>query len=152
MLAGEGDGTPLQYSSWKIPWTEEPGGLQSMELRRVGHHWTTSLSTFMHWRRKWQPTPVFLPGESQGWQSLLSCRLGSHRIGHDWSDLAAAIAADVGNLISGSSAFSKTSLNVWKFRVHTVEAWLGEFWANFTSVWDECNGVVVWAFLEIMCT
>ena len=59
------------YSStlaWKIPWTEKPGRLQSMGSRRVGHHWETSLSlfTFMHWRRKWQPTPVFLPGESQG--------------------------------------------------------------------------------------
>ena len=54
--------------AWKIPWTEEPGKLQSMESRRVGHDWATSLSlfTFMHWRRKWQPTPVFLPGESQG--------------------------------------------------------------------------------------
>ena len=54
--------------AWKIPWTEEPGRLQSMGLLRVGHDWKTSLSffTFMHWRRKWQPTPVFLPGESQG--------------------------------------------------------------------------------------
>ena len=53
--------------AWKIPWMEEPGGLQSMGLRRVRHDWATSLSlfTFMHWRRKWQPTPVFLPGESQ---------------------------------------------------------------------------------------
>ena len=52
----------------KIPWTEEPGRLQSMGSLRVGHNWATSLSlfTFMHWRRKWQPTPVFLPGESQG--------------------------------------------------------------------------------------
>ena len=59
--------------AWKIPWTEEPGGLQSMESLRVGHDWVTSLSvfTFMHWRRKWQPTPVFLPGESQGWGSLV---------------------------------------------------------------------------------
>jgi len=55
--------------AWKIPWKEEPGGLQSMGSLRVGHDWATSLSlfTFMHWRRKWQPTPVFLPGESQGW-------------------------------------------------------------------------------------
>ena len=47
---------------------EEPGRLQSMGSLRVGHDWATSLSlfTFMHWRRKWQPTPVFLPGESQG--------------------------------------------------------------------------------------
>jgi len=54
--------------AWKIPWTEEPGRLQSMGSLRVGHSWATSLSlfTFMHWRRKWQPTPVFLPGESQG--------------------------------------------------------------------------------------
>ena len=55
--------------AWKIPWTEEPGGLQSMGSRRVGHGWAISLSlfTFMHWRRKWRPTPVFLPRESQGW-------------------------------------------------------------------------------------
>ena len=54
--------------AWKLPWTEEPGGLQSMGSLRVGHNWVTSLSllTFMHWRRKWQPTPVFLPGESRG--------------------------------------------------------------------------------------
>ena len=66
--------------AWIIPWTEEPGGLQSMGLLRVGHDWATSLSlfTFMHWRRKWQPTPVFLPGESQGQRSLVGCRLWSH--------------------------------------------------------------------------
>jgi len=63
--------------AWKIPWMEEPGRLQSMGLLRVGHDWATSLSpfTFMHWRRKWQPTPVFLPGESQGWRSLVGCCL-----------------------------------------------------------------------------
>ena len=63
--------------AWRIPWMEEPGGLQSMGSRRVGHDWATSLSlfTFMHWRRKWQPTPVFLPGESQGRRSLVGCRL-----------------------------------------------------------------------------
>ena len=62
---------------WKIPWTEEPGRLQSMWSLRVGHDWVTSLSlfTFMHWRRKWQPTPVFLPGESQGQGNLVGCRL-----------------------------------------------------------------------------
>ena len=63
--------------AWKIPWTEEPGRLQSMGSLRVRHDWATSLSlfTFMHWRRKWQPTPVFLPGESQGRGSLVGCRL-----------------------------------------------------------------------------
>ena len=66
--------------AWKIPWTEEPGRLQSMGSLRVGHDWATSLSlfTFMHWRRTWQPTPVFLSGESQGWRSLVGCRLWGH--------------------------------------------------------------------------
>ena len=66
--------------AWKIPWTEEPGGLQSRGSLRVGHDWTTSLSlfTFMHWRRKWQPSPVFLPGESQGQWSLVGSHLWSH--------------------------------------------------------------------------
>ena len=63
--------------AWKIPWTEEPGRLQSMGSRRVGHDWATSLSlfTFMHWKRQWQPTPVFLPGEFQGRGSLVGCHL-----------------------------------------------------------------------------
>ena len=63
--------------AWKIPWMEEPGRLQSMGSLRVGHDWATSLSLFtlMHWRRKWQPTPVFLPGESQGRGSLVGCCL-----------------------------------------------------------------------------
>ena len=58
--------------------------------------------------------------------------------------------ADVGNLISGSSAFSKTSLNIWKFSVHVL---LKPHWEKFeyyfASMWDECNCVVVWAFFGI---
>ena len=63
--------------AWKIPWMEEPGRLQSMGSQGVGHDRATSLSlfTFMHWRRKWQPTPVFLPGESRGQGSLMGCCL-----------------------------------------------------------------------------
>ena len=63
--------------AWKIPRMEEPGGLQSMGLWRIRQDWATSLSlfTFMHWRRKWQPTPVFLSGESQEQQNLVGCRL-----------------------------------------------------------------------------
>ena len=65
---------------------------------RVGHDWATSLSlfTFLHWRRKWQPTPVFfvrrIPGteEPGGLPSM-----ASHRVGHDWIDLAASAAADL---------------------------------------------------------
>ena len=174
--------------AWKIPWEEEPGRLQSMELLRVGHDLATSLSlslfTFMHWRKKWQPTPVLLPGESQGWQSLVGCHLWGRteldtteairssssifpfmvltvdswpayrylRRYVRWSGIPISFRIfqivvihivkgfgiinkaevdiflelscffydpmDVGNLISGSSAFSKSSLNIWKFSVY----------------------------------
>ena len=68
----------------KIPWMEEPGRLQSMgqlQVRRYKSdvterlHFHFSLFTFTQWRRQWQPTPVLLPGESQGRQSLVGCRL-----------------------------------------------------------------------------
>ena len=74
----EGSGTPLQSSCLENPMD---GGAwwatQSMGWHRVGHDSATSLSlfTFMHWRRKWQPTPVFLPRESQGQGSLVGCHL-----------------------------------------------------------------------------
>ena len=66
--------------AWKIPWKEEPGRLQSMGSLRVRHDWATSLScfTFMHWRRKWQPTPVILPGESHGRRNLEGCSPWGH--------------------------------------------------------------------------
>ena len=66
--------------AWKIPWTEEPGRVQSMGLLRVGHDWVTSLSfsTFMHWRRTWQPTPVLLPRESHGRRGLVGCSSWGH--------------------------------------------------------------------------
>ena len=74
---GEGNGIHSSTLAWQIPWMEEPGRLQSMGSLGVEHDWATSLSlfTFMHWRRKWQPTPVFLPGESQGRGSLVGCHL-----------------------------------------------------------------------------
>ena len=71
----------------KIPWTEEPGRLHSMGSLRVGHDWATSLwlFTFMHWTRKWQPTPTLawkIPWTEElgGLQSV-----GSQRVGHDWA-------------------------------------------------------------------
>ena len=78
--------------AWKIPWVEEPGRLQSMGLLRVRHDWATSLwlFTFMHWRRKWQPTSVFLPGESQGRGSLVGCCLW----GRTEMDMTEATAAN----------------------------------------------------------
>ena len=67
--------------AWKIPWTEELGGLQFMGSLGVRHDWAISLGlfTFMHWRKKWQPTPVFLPGEPQGQRSLADDTLGAHK-------------------------------------------------------------------------
>ena len=76
---GEGNGTPLQNSCLENPMDGGAmgGRLQTMGLQRVGHDWATSLSLFpfIHWRRKWQPTPVFLPGESQERGSLVGRRL-----------------------------------------------------------------------------
>ena len=58
--------------------------------------------------------------------------------------------ADVGNLISGSSAFSKTSLKIWKFSVHIqLKPSLEKFQHYYAGVWDECNRVVVWTFFGI---
>ena len=58
--------------------------------------------------------------------------------------------ADVGNFISGSSAFSKSNLNIWKLTIHVLlKPGLENFELYFTSMGEECNCVVVWAFLSI---
>ena len=115
--------------AWKIPWMEEPGRLQSMGSLRVRHNWATSpsLPIFMHWKRKWQPTPVFLPGESHGQRSLVGCIhgvtqsrtrlkwLSSSSIGNNGASLVAQVvknlpanAEDAGDwdLITGSGRSS----------------------------------------------
>ena len=84
--------------AWKIPWMEEPGRLQSMGSLRVRHDWATSISlfTFMHWRRKWQPTPMFLPGKSQGRWGLVGCHLwGLTESDTTEAELAAAVTAAI---------------------------------------------------------
>ena len=113
---------------------EEPGRLQSTGSLIVGHDWATSLSlfTFMHWRRKWQPTPVFLPGESQGWGSLVGClpSMGSHRVGHDRSDLPAVAAAWLSNVPLLSNWATKYSIVYMyhSFLIHSsVDGHLGCF-------------------------
>ena len=79
-LVGEGNGTPLQYSCLENPMDGGGWWAAVHGVARVGNDWATSLSlfTFMNWRRKWQPTPVFFLGESQGWGSLVGCHLWGH--------------------------------------------------------------------------
>ena len=73
---GEGSDTALQYSCLANPMD---GGAWWAAVHGVARSRTLlSDFTFLHWRRKWQPTPVFLPGESQGRGSLVGCRLWGH--------------------------------------------------------------------------
>ena len=83
--------------AWKIPWTEEPGRLQSMGSWRVWHDWATwlSLFIFMHWRRKWQRTPAFLPGESQGWGAWWAAISG---VAQSWTCLKWLCSSSSSNL------------------------------------------------------
>ena len=99
--------------AWKIPWTEEPGRLQSTGSLRVGHDWVTSLwlFTFMHRRRKWQPTPVFLPGNP--------------RDGGAWWAAVYGVAqsqTQMKRLSSSSSSSSKHNL-LWSLALWTVYSW-----------------------------
>ena len=72
-MGGEGNGTPLQYSCLENPMDR---GVWWAAVHGVTKSWTQLRDfTFTHWRRNWQPTPVFLPGESQGQGSLVGCRL-----------------------------------------------------------------------------
>ena len=100
----------LPHSStlaWQIPWTEEPGGLQSMGSQRVRHNWATSLFTFMHRRRKWQPTPVFLPGESQGRGAWWAAVYG---VAQSWTRLKQLSSSSRGEKAAGSIPDSKELL------------------------------------------
>ena len=103
--------------AWKIPWTEEPGGLQSMGSRRVGHNWETSLSLFifLHWRRNGNPPQcscLRIPGTAEpgGLPSM-----GSHRVGHNWSDLAVAKTTDVEHLLIYLLAFHTSIYVLYPF-------------------------------------
>ena len=96
LLQGEGNGTPLQYSCLGNPMDGGPWWAAVHGVAKSQTHWVTSLSlfTFMHWRRKWQHTPIFLPGESQGREPDGLPSMGSHRVRHDWRDLAAAASSE----------------------------------------------------------
>ena len=133
--------------AWKIPWTEEPGGLQSMGSRRVGHDWGTSLSlfTFMHRRRKWQPTPVFLPGESQGWGSLVSAVSGvaQSRTWLKW--LSSSSSRAIMKMLVGEGW--RTAFHREKGSMEALPLWTGSKGSNYHSnargPWGESIGPVL---------
>ena len=98
--------------AWKIPWTEEPGRLQSMGSLRVRHDWTTSLSLSLSCIGEGNGNPLQCSclenprdGEPGG---LLS--MGLHKVGHDWSDLAAAAALSVGEFPNSFSGHLRISI------------------------------------------
>ena len=121
--------------AWKIPWVEEPGRLQSMGSLRVGHDWASSLSlfTFMHWRRKWQPTPVFLPGKSHGWRSLV----GYSPWGHKELDTTEHLHFHFHFFPSISIVLNKIFLVCWTFLMQFfTDVPLGSMSLDRTNVWS----------------
>ena len=111
---GGGDGTPLQYSCLENPmdrgaWWAAIHGVAKSRTRLNDFTFTFH---FMHWKRKWQPIPVFLSGESQGRGSLVGCRLWGRRVGHDWSDLAAVAEGFPGGSDGKESACSVRDLGL----------------------------------------
>ena len=115
--------------AWRIPGTVEPGALPSMGLHRVGSDWSDLAADTV------KGFGIVNKAEIDVFLEL-SCFFDD--------------PADVGNLISGPFAFSKTSLNIWKFTVHILlKPGLENFEHYFTSMWDECNCVVVGTFFGI---
>ena len=112
--------------AWKLPWMEEPSRLQSMGSLRVGHDWATSLwlFTFMHWRRKWQPTPVFLPGESQGWGAWWAAIYGVAQSRTWLKRLSSSSSSSFYQVISLSTLFkiNQGCIPGWHDHIH-VNVW-----------------------------
>ena len=130
--------------AWKLPWTEERGRMQSMESLRVRHDWATSLLlfTFLHWRRKWQPTPVFLPGESQGWGAWWAAIYG---IVQSWTRLKRLSSSSSSTLILNYPQWIivrkvKFTLKQWgQVKVQIQIKWL---WAKARSCGSFTEGQV----------
>ena len=134
--------------SWKIPWAEKPGRVQSMGSWRVRHDWATSLSLFifMHWRRKWQPTPVFLPGESQGWGSLVGCHLWGRT--RTWQKQLSSSSSSsrqhikkqrhyFANKGRSSQRYGFSSSHVWMWELDYKESWVLKNWCFWTVVLEK---------------
>ena len=164
---GEDNGTPLQYFRLENPmdggaWWAAVHGVSRSRTRLSDFTFTFHFHA-LEKEMKTHPSVLAwrIPGMGEP-GGLLS--LGSQRVRYNWSDLAATAAADiflelscffsdpmdVGNLISGSSAFSKSNLNIWKFMVYVLlKPGLENFEHYFASVWDEYNCMVVWTFFCI---
>ena len=133
--------------AWKIPWAEKPGRVQSMGSWRVRHDWATSLSLFifMHWRRKWQPTPVFLPGESQGWGSLVGCHLWGRT--RTWQKQLSSSSSSrqhikkqrhyFANKGRSSQRYGFSSSHVWMWELDYKESWVLKNWCFWTVVLEK---------------
>ena len=101
----EGMATHSSILAWRIPWTEKLGGLQSIGLQRVRQDWRDSIHTHrtdilrskvILWKRKWQPTPVILPGKYHGQRSLV----GYSPKGHKESDTIERLSMELRKNIS----------------------------------------------------
>ena len=134
---------------------EEPGRLQSMGLLRVRHDWATSLSlslfTFMHWRRKWQPTPVFLPGESQGWVSLVGCRLWGHTESDTLKWLSSSSSSLDNGYVAPSFLYSLISLQIFDNLLQRISARIRYIQSALPLKWKKKNHRDVWNRNVISC-
>ena len=113
--------------AWEIPWTEEPGGLQSMGSHRVGHDWIDLAAVKGFTIANEAEVDIFLEFPSFFYYTV-----------------------NVGNLISCSSNFFKYSLCTWNFSVHVLlKPNLKDFELYLADMWNECNCAVVWHYLAL---
>ena len=156
-LAEKAMATHSSTLAWKIPWTEEPGGLQSMGSPRFEHGRAASRSLFtsMHWRRKWQPTPVFLHGESPGILGIPGepgglPSMGSHRVRHDWNDWAAVAAVVTGAIRFSYAAFTYSALSCSSEQVFLF--FLSTKWlCSFEVIYLLPSNFLLYSFLASKC-
>ena len=145
------------YSStlaWKIPWMEEPGRLQSMGSRRVGHDWATSLPLSCIGEGNGNPLQCSCLENPRDWEPGGLSSVGSHRVGHDWSDLAAAGSLYV-SLTSRSSSYLSTCFIFFKslFFVYalTTLTYLFKYCIHFFSESDNFGTHRSDSFVHYFC-
>ena len=117
--------------AWRIPWMEEPGRLQSMGSLRVRSDWATSLPlfTFMHWRRKWQPTPVSClenPRDRGAWWAAI------YAVTQNWTQLMQLSSSS-----SSSQSYGFFSSHAWTWRLDHKEGWTLKNWCFWTVVLEK---------------